>query len=115
MKLVDVPDGPAGEWVATYQDRGDGLYWLLTTDGKLHNVGPDAAGNWVANRGEPIVFCRDGTTFRPADELISAPDLESDSIVLEFAARRLRSGRTLDLADEARVELARRRLAGVAA
>lgn len=110
MAVADVPDGPASAWVAVYRDRNDGLHWLRTADGELVNVGHDAVGNWVTRHGEVQVFARDGTVIRPADDPIDVPDLEAESIVLELAAKRLRTGRGLDIAEEARVELARRRL-----
>ena len=111
MALYDVPDGPARAWLAVHRDADAQQYWLTAADGDLIRVTADAADNWISAHGEVRVYCRDGSVHRPTDDPIDLPDIDHETLILDLAARRLRAGRPLDLGDEARVDLARRRLA----
>lgn len=109
LAFVDAPFYEPADWRAVYLDRNR-QHWCRLTDGRLLPVNRDGAGNWVSTRGEVLVFTPEGAIFRPADDPIEIPDLDTEREVLSIAAARLREGRPLGIEDEARVGLARRRL-----
>ena len=99
---------PFGHWVRVYRDRLNLRHWLLDAENETWPVSP-AGLDWQCERGETRVYCADGTIFYPADDPI--PDIDLESEVIAAAADRLAAGLALTLEDEARVRLARRRLA----
>jgi len=109
LQFVDQPFFEGAEWCSVFVDQNR-KHWCRLTDGRLLPVSRDAAGNWVTTRGEVLIFTPEGAIFRPALDPIETPDMDHEALILELAARRLRAGHSLDLADDARVELARRRL-----
>lgn len=102
--LVDVPDGPAADWVAVYRERHGRTCYLVDAANGWHPVSQDAAENWVCLRGEGRVYARDGTIFNPADDPI--PDSDLERAVVKVARERVAAGLKLGLEDEARLRLA---------
>lgn len=113
LRFVAAPLYEPAEWRAVRVDDMRN-HWLTAADGTRHPVSPDAAGNWLTTRGPVLIYTADGGIVRPADDPIAVPDFEHERHVLTIAAARLRSGRPLGLEDEARADLARRRLAVLA-
>jgi hypothetical protein len=111
--LVAVPDGPGQDWIAVWRDRY-GSFWIEAGK-QFRRVHRDRADNWVAADGPPLIYARSGRVLDPADEPLSVLDLigpgpELEGEILALAADRLERGERLDIAAEARVRLARRRL-----
>jgi len=117
-RLAAVPDGLAHHWLAVWSDRY-GTHWIEAGE-EYYRVTRNAAGNWITIDGEPLISTHDGSVLSPADDpltildLIATP-LELEAEILTVAAERLERGEALDIAAEARVRIARRRLGEVAA
>ena len=111
LEVVAVAKNPFGHWVRVYRHRLTLRHWLLDAENELHPV--SRAGNdWSCERAECRVYTEDGGIFYPADDPI--PDLSIEREVVATAEDRLKAGAPLTLEDEARLRIARRRLAEAA-